>query len=459
MICQGWVLHISQATVNLQMKGIYIEIKKQFCKGDTKNLIQTTLNLEKKFLEGVVLKKSLTLYRDVLFLTAIAVPIGAVIGLVDALFGRVLLWITNTRMAYPHWFIPFLGVVGTVIVFCYKKFGGRSSKGMALIFEVGHGMSDSIPVRLIPLTIMGTWLTHLFGGSAGREGVAIQIGGTIAHEFGRHLPIRNGRKLLLITGMAAGFAGLFRTPIAATFFAIEVLTVGVLEQEAILPALTASFTASYVSGLLKLEKFQFLLTDKIMFSWAFVSKIIVIGILFGAMGGLFSLCLHRTKTMLAKWIENPYLRILLVGAVISCLSLLCWNGRYSGLGTNLISMSFSEGIFPWDFALKLVFTVFTLAVGFQGGEVTPVFSIGASLGVVLAPLLGLPTLFAAALGYAAVFGSATNTLIAPMMIGAEIFGFEYLPYFVVVCTIAYVCNGNLSIYPLQKKSNRIAAES
>lgn len=400
---------------------------------------------------GTMFKKTFTTYRDVFFLVLIAVPIGVAVGLLDALFGQVLLWVTSIRIEHPYRIIPFLGIVGACIVWCYQKFGGQSSKGMTLIFEAGLGVREHIPLRLIPFTIIGTWLTHLFGGSAGREGVSIQIGGTIAYELSSRLPIKIDRKLLLVAGMAAGFAGLFRTPIAATFFAMELFTVGVLEHKAILPALTASFTASYVTGLFGLEKFSFALSDNIFFSWIVIPKLLLLGILFGVIGGLFSLCLHKTKDLLANWIKNPILRIFVVGMAISCFSLICWGGRYSGLGTNLISMSFGNDVYPWDFALKFVFTILSLGAGFQGGEVTPLFSIGASLGVVLASPLGLPIAFAAALGYAAVFGSATNTLIAPMLIGAEIFGFEYLPYFVVVCALAYVCNGNLSIYPHQKR--------
>ncbi len=398
------------------------------------------------------MKKIFLSYRDIILLSLITIPIGIAVGFVDTLFGRILLYLTDIRVSHPFWFIPFLGIIGMVLVWCYQKFGGKSSKGMALIFETGHGINPDIPIRLIPFTILSTWLTHLFGGSAGREGVAIQIGGTIGHWFGRRFPMKDSGKILLIAGMAAGFAGLFRTPIAAAFFALEVLTVGVLERKALLPALTASFTASCVSGLLGLEKFSFALTDNLLLSWELVPKLLVIGVLFGITGGLFSLSLHKTKQFLAKWITNPMLRIFIIGIAISILSLLCWKGRYSGLGTNLISMSFDKGIVPWDFVFKLVFTVLTLSAGFQGGEVTPLFSIGASLGVVLASLLGLPTALAAALGYAAVFGSATNTLIAPIIIGAEIFGFEYFPYFAVVCSLAYVCNCNLSIYPLQKRN-------
>lgn len=406
-------------------------------------------------LEGIVLGKRLqnmlAAYRDVAVLTLIALPLGVIVGAICAVFGRVLLAVTDIRMDHAGWLLPFLGVVGAGIVWCYREFGGQSGKGMSLIFEAGHGVAEDIPLRLVPFTIAGTWLTHLFGGSAGREGVAIQIGGTIAHALGKRLPIQNGRKLLLVTGMAAGFAGLFQTPIAATFFALEVLTVGLLEHKALLPTLAASFAASYTSNLLGLEKFSFALNTDVSFSWMLVLQLLLLGISFGAVGGLFSLCLHKTKKWLSGKMHNPMLRILVIGTAIGGLSLLFWNGRYSGLGTNLISMSFDIGIFPWDFALKLLFTVVTLSAGFQGGEVTPLFSIGASLGVALAALLGISAPFAAALGYAAVFGSATNTLIAPMLIGAEVFGFSYLPYFVVVCALSYVCNGNLSIYPLQRR--------
>ena len=389
-------------------------------------------------------------YRNTLLLTLIALPLGLAIGAMDALFGRVLLAVTAFRMAHVYSLLPFLGGVGVGIVWCYQKVGGTSGKGMTLLFEAGHGYTQDIPLRLIPLVMVSTWLTHLFGGSAGREGVAVQIGGTLAHSIGKRLPIPNAGKQLLLTGMAAGFAGLFRTPIAATFFALEVLTAGVLEYSALLPALVASFSASACSGLLGLEKFTVALTDQVAFSAPLVGKLLLFGLVFGMAGGLFAFVLHKLKALFAQYLPNPLLRIFLFGVLVSGFSLLCWEGRYSGLGTNLIAMSFDSGIFSWDFALKLIFTVVTLAAGFQGGEVTPLFSIGASLGVLLGTLCGLPTAFVAALGYAAVFGSASNTLLAPMLIGGEVFGFAYLPYFFVVCAVAYLCNGGSCIYPLQK---------
>ncbi len=386
-------------------------------------------------------------------LAAIAIPIGILVGAADTAFGLVLLKLSSLRTNFPHYFIPFLPVAGILIVYVYSRFGGASSRGMNLIFSVGHGDEDAIPLRLVPLVISGTWLTHLFGGSAGREGVAVQIGATISHWIGQHLPvkIKNTSHIFLIAGMAAGFVGMFETPIAAVLFALEVLAVGELRYEALLPALTASFAASMTSQSLGLEKFSVPLTCTISLSWDFLIKLFLLGIIFGLVGGAFAWGLKSAKDLAAKKLKNPLLRAALIGIGLSCLFLLLYDGRYSGLGTNLIENSFTGGtILPWDWILKFILTIITLSAGFQGGEVTPLFSIGASLGAVLAGLLGMPVPLAAALGYAAVFGSATNTFLAPVLIGAEVFGFQYLPCFFIVCATAYTFNSGRSIYTLQK---------
>ncbi len=399
-----------------------------------------------------VIKKTFDQCWPILVLGLFAAIIGIVVGAIDAGFGLVLLSITSFRESHFIYLIPFLAVVGILIQFVSQRYGKNSFKGMSLIFEAGHGEMDRIPKRLIPLVIISTWLTHLFGGSAGREGVAVQIGATVGNCVGKRLPIQNASRILLVTGMAAGFAGLFRTPIAAVLFAVEVLTAGELIHEALFPSLIASYLASYTSGLLGIEKFSVKITDTVNFSISTSWKLIVLGIAFGVVGGLFAFYLHKAKHLFTKWIENPIKRIAIVGAVISILSISCLMGRYSGLGTNLIAQSFNAGmIYSFDWLLKLILTIITLSAGYQGGEVTPLFAIGASLGAVLAVPLGFPVLLAAALGYAAVFGSATNTYLAPIFIGVEVFGYDYLPFFFVVCTLAFIFNGNRSIYSLQKK--------
>ena len=219
-------------------------------------------------------------YKELVILGLLGIPIGLVVGSIDAVFGRILLGITDFRDAHPMQLIPFLALSGVFIAFCYLKFGGKSSKGMNLIFEVGHGEEEVIPIRLIPFIISGTWITHLFGGSAGREGVAVQIGATFSHWAGKKIPLKNSSHIFLVTGMAAGFAGLFQTPLAAVFFAMEVLVAGALEYQALLPAVTAAFTASMTSHFLGLEKFSFALTAEMNLNLSDMGKLILAGILF-----------------------------------------------------------------------------------------------------------------------------------------------------------------------------------
>lgn len=394
-------------------------------------------------------------FADMVIFCVSAFLIGLVTGAADALFGIVLLDLTGIRQSSPIYFIPFLAPAGILIYFIYDRFGKETQNGMSLLFERARNNRTEIKLRLIPFVTLSTWMTHLFGGSAGREGVAVQIGGTIGSFTAKGLKIKNKNtaKILTISGMAAGFGGLFRTPLAAVFFASEVMTVGTLEVSALLPSIIAAYTASTVSGLLGLEKFSVDLnlmdTD---YDIKFYVLLCISGILFGIVGGLFAYVLPKCKKLLSALLKNPYLKIGLTGALISIASLLLYSGRYSGLGTNLITEAFGGGeIYAWDFVLKFIFTIVTLSAGFQGGEVTPLFSIGASLGAVLAAASGMPVLLFAAFGYAAVFGAAANTLIAPILIGAEVFGYEYIPFFFVVCSIAYVCNSNNSIYSLQLK--------
>lgn len=402
------------------------------------------------------LKSNFQTYKEIILYGLIAIPIGIFTGMIDTVFGRGLLWITDFRGEHVKFLVPFLGVAGLFIVFVYQKYGKNSGKGMSLIFEVAHGEEKDIPLRLVPLVMGTTWLTHLFGGSAGREGVAVQIGATLSHKIGKRLPFKNAAHTFLIVGMAAGFSGLFRTPLAATLFAMEVICVGRMEYRAFFPAFVAAVCSCETSRLLGLEKFSFALSENTTIDRDLFLKLLLVGVIFGITGGLFTGLLHGMKAYFAKKLPNPYLRIVIIGCILSVLLIVLHKGRYCGLGTNLISESIDGSVIEvYDWLLKLLFTVVTLAAGFQGGEVTPLFSIGASLGAVLAYLFGLPVSLIAALGYASVFGSATNTLLAPIFIGGEVFGFAYLPHFFVVCGIAYIFNGNQSIYALQKKETSL----
>ena len=377
--------------------------------------------------------------------------IGLTVGIIDTIFGRGLLLIGDIRKEYLYYFVSFLALAGLLIVFIYQKFAGKTGKGMGLIFEVGHGTEKDIPLRLIPIVTVATWITHLFGGSAGREGVAVQLGATLSHRFNKYFNFPDKSKVFLVTGMAAGFGGLFQTPIAALFFGLEVLALGNLQLYALLPAIVAAFTASWTSSFLGLEKFTHIVNITLSITPMTFVKFAILGIIFGIAGNLFVYLQSFLKKFAAEKIKNPYYRIFIIGISLSIILLLLHEGRYTGLGTNLIENSFSgKPIFGYDWILKLLLTTLTLAAGFQGGEVTPLFSIGASLGVVIAIFFGLPIEFVAAAGYISVFGSATNTLLAPIFIGGEVFGFNNLPFFVIIVIFAYLVNRKISTYGLQK---------
>lgn len=390
-------------------------------------------------------------YKDTFILSIVAVVLGIIVGAIDTVFGKVLIEIAFFREKNFFMLIPFLGIAGVLTIYLYLKFGKNSIKGMTLVFESANGDEEAIPKRLVPLIIFTTWITHLFGGSAGREGVAVQIGATVADIAGSKLKIKNAKRIMIMTGISAGFAGLFQTPIAASFFAIEVLTAGIIEYNALITVVISAFTASFTSHVIGLERFNFELTCLLDIDVIFIFKLALIGIIFGVVGGSFAHFLAKAKMFFNSKFESSIKKIFVVGSFLSIVLLLLHGGRYSGLGTNLISNSFNgENIYFYDWILKFILTIITLSAGFQGGEVTPLFSIGSSLGVILASILHLPIEFVAALGYVAVFGSATNTFLAPIFIGAEIFGFSYVPYFFIICTIAYIFNGNKSIYTAQK---------
>lgn len=386
-----------------------------------------------------------------LALCAVAAVVGVAAGALAAVFGRGLLALGAVRDAHPGRWLPFLPLAGTVIAWCYRRWGSRAGRGMGLVVDAAHDEGETIPRRLIPMIFLSTWVTHLFGGSAGREGVAVQMGAALGRGAGRFLPVKDSRKLLLKAGMAAGFGGLFRTPFAAALFAAEVTAVGKLDLEAVLPALAASLAASWTSGALGLEKFSVALEDLPALDGPMALRMACLGICFGLVGTLFARSLHRAKAELARRVTDPVARAALAGAVVAAASLACHWGRYSGLGTNLIAAAFAGGTVYWyDWLAKLAFTVVTLAGGFQGGEVTPLFSIGASLGVWLAPLVGVPVPVAAAAGYCAVFGAASRTLLAPALIAGEVFGWEFLPFGLLCCAAGRVCSGGASIYPAQR---------
>lgn len=397
----------------------------------------------------------------------LGIVLGAVIGALTACFGDISDRLSAIRDANPLYFIPALAIGGAAIVFAYKKWGRWTERGMDQVFAVGLNKESDFPLVSIPMAAVSTWLTQLFGGSAGREGAAMQIGSALSYNISKKLPFENAAHIMLVTGLAAGFAGIFQAPMAATAFALEVLLVGHLELGALLPAAAAAFTACKVTSLLGFHKFSVdlsslldasgfsasIFTNEGALDGKFLVKLALMGVLFGIVGGGFAKLLGLSQNFFAKKFPNNIKRIAIMGVGISALLLVFFQGRYAGLGTNLLDLSFginAAGIAGYDWILKFALTILTLSAGFIGGVVTPLFAIGATFGIFIASMFGMPVAFAAALGFAAVFASASNTLWAPILIAGEIFGFNSLPAFFIVCTVAYICNGGQSIYKQKK---------
>ncbi len=401
-------------------------------------------------------------YKDTVLLAAAGLIIGIVVGIIDAAFGTILSECTVLREHFFWYLVPFLPAAGALIWLIYKKFGRNANKGMKLVFEVGFGHKVDLPIRMVPLSMIATWITHLFGGSAGREGVAVQIGAAVANNMGRLVDkittIEDSKKMFLITGMAAGFSGLFCTPLAAIFFALEVLVAGKLEYHALIPATVASFSAAYTSRALGLRKLYINILETLDFhpstyDLTFLLKVAVMGLIFGIVGSLFALLLRYMRLKLMFRFSSPLKKAVIMGIVLALLMIICHQGRYSGSGEALTTLCFSgnpDAIYPYDWLLKLLLTVLTLSSGFMGGEVAPLFSIGSCLGYVIAPAFGMDPMFGAALGFAAVFCSGTNTLLAAILVGVESFGYNMLPFFTVICFVAFIFNFNNSIFTSQK---------
>lgn len=382
-------------------------------------------------------------------LLTFSILLGLVAGLVTTFFGKILLEIGQVLSEYFDYLVPFLALAGLVIVFVYQKWGKEVQAGMGLVFKVGQGEDRHISPVLVPLIICTTWLSHLFGASVGREGVAVQLGASLSHWLQKHGFTHLPKDMITKIGMAAGFAGLFQTPLAASFFAIEVLIVGQYAWRNLVYCLIAAFTASTTSHLLDLEKFTHTISAA-SFQFLDSFKWILIALCFGIIGNLFAWFLEQAKKYSTRWFPNPYLKIAIMGLGLTVLLYFFHHGRYSGLGTNLIEASLvGDHVFAYDWLLKLLLTCLCLAAGFQGGEVTPLFAIGASSGAVLAGLLGLPVELVTALGYCAVFGSATNTLLTPILISYEVFGWNIIPYAIPVLALAYLVNRKQTIYGMQ----------
>ena len=392
--------------------------------------------------------------------TAILAPMAAVVGAACALFLWALDEATALRFQYP-WLLFLLPVGGFLIGLVYLWKGGPAEGGNNLILDRIHTPGGGIPFRMAPLILAATVLTHLFGGSAGREGTAVQMGGSLASVFGKLWRLdADAMPVVLMAGIAAGFGAVFGTPIAGAVFAMEVLAVGRVQYRAMVPCIGAALLADWTCQSLGIRHTDYhvagpaahLLVDPLL-----LAKVTVAGILFGLASLVFAEANHRLGALVKKTIAYAPLRPLIGGLIVIALVYVTGTRDYLGLGVwsadpraVTIPGLFAPDIHDWSWALKILFTVVTLSFGFKGGEVTPLFFIGAALGNALSPWLGVPTDLLAALGFVAVFAGAANTPLACTIMGIELFGATWGVYIAVACFVAYLCSGHSGIYLSQR---------
>jgi H+/Cl- antiporter ClcA len=399
--------------------------------------------------------------RHLLYWTVLAIPVSVVAGSLVALF----LWLLDlvTRFRWEHeWLLYLLPLAGIGIHFLYKLWGKNAEAGNNLIMEEIHEPGGGVPARMAPLVLITTLITHLFGGSAGREGTAVQIGGSMAQLLGKWFRLsKEDIRIILMMGIAAGFGAVFGTPLTGAIFALEVIAIGRIKYNALVPCLIASLLADIVCSAWGIHHtvYHINFTTFSPFDYILIAKTILAGVAFGLAGYLFAQASHGIKTLANRTIKSHKWMIPVAGGVmIIALTFIAGTSDYLGLGVtakspdgiSIVNAFHENGVNSWSWLWKLVFTAVTLGMGFKGGEVTPLFFIGAALGNTLAILTGAPVDLFAGLGFIAVFAAATNTPIACTIMGAELFGSDHILYFAIACFTAYYFSGHSGIYSAQR---------
>ena len=382
------------------------------------------------------------------------IPIGVLAGIMGGSASAFLLWslviATNFRESHK-WSVALLPLAGLLVGVMYRNFGTAVEAGNNLILDEIHDPKRTIPVRMTPLILIGTFMTHLFGGSAGREGTAIQTGASLADQLAR--PFRMNaveRRVLLMAGISAGFASVFGTPLAGAIFGMEVLAFGTISYDAIAPCFIAAFIGDFTTHAWGIQHTIYRVTAVPSLSVKGILLASVAGAAFGVVGMGFAKLTHAIGHLFKKHIKWAPLRPFTGGVIVAIAVFAIGTTKYIGLGVPTIVAAFDGRQPPYDFAVKLLFTAVTLGAGFKGGEVTPLFFIGATLGNALSYLLPLPPSLLAGMGFVAVFAGAANTPIASTFMAVELFGAEAGAYAAIACVVSYLFSGHAGIYHAQR---------
>lgn len=378
-----------------------------------------------------------------------AVTVGVVCGLVGAVFHRSLEYVAELRMEHG-WLLYLLPFAGVLIVFCYRICGVGYDRGTNMVLNSIHS-SETMSFRTAPLIFIGTLLTHVCGGSSGREGAALQMGGSLGSTIGRAFSLNEKeRKILVMCGMSAVFTAMFGTPITATIFSMEVISVGIIYYSAFVPCIISSSIALGITSLFQVEPTQFALSHIPELSLVVCIQVIILSIVVAVVSILFCFTMHHASHVYRKLFRNQYRRIIVGGCLVILMTLLVGNRDYNGPGMEMVERALVSDVPKFAFLLKIIFTALTLGAGFKGGEIVPSLFIGATLGNVVAPLLGIDPTFGAAIGMIAFFCGVVNCPIASIMLSLELFGAADVLLFCIACGVSYVFSGYYGLYSSQK---------
>lgn len=377
---------------------------------------------------------------------------GMIVGAVASVFAHCLNFAAEYREENPN-ILFLLPVGGVMIVLLYRAFHYENNKGTDDVIDNIH-KDVNLPLKMSFLIFISTVITILFGGSVGREGAALQIGGSLGSQIGRWLKFnKEDKKIILMSGMSAAFSALFGTPIAAVFFPMEVASVGIMYYAALVPCICASLVAHIMAGRFHVEEEQFPLIANQGLELEMGIKILLLAICCAVLSILFCKALKVVKNLYKKYLKNAYIRVIAGGILVILMTLIIGSRDYLGTGMNVIIKALNGEVVQYAFLAKMIFTVVTITAGYKGGEIVPSFFIGATFGCVFGQLVGLPPEFTASLGMIGVFCGVTNCPIASLLIGFELFGYHNPYYILVMIAVSYMLSGKYSLYHTQIITN------
>lgn len=379
----------------------------------------------------------------------IATIVGSIGGTIGTLFHKSVEFATEFRLEHS-WIILLLPVGGIIIAALYEWCKMTKSTGTNQVIDSIRS-NGNVPASMGPLIFVSTVITHLLGGSAGREGAALQLGGSIGFQVGRlfHLDEKD-MHLIILCGMSSVFSALFGTPLTATLFAMEVISIGVIYYSSLVPCIISSLTAYGVSLLFNVEPVRFTLAVIPELSFANIMRIVLLSVLCAVISIIFCIFMHKTHEILEGKFKNEFMRIFVGGVIIVVLTFIIQTRDYNGAGMDIIAKAIGGSAKPEAFILKIIFTVITIGAGFKGGEIVPTFFIGATFGCVIGNLLGINPGFSAAIGLVALFCGVVNSPIASIVLSIELFGAGGLILFAIACGVSYMLSGYYGLYSSQK---------